>query len=402
MNLDPPSSMPFLSEKILAPLTTMVSPLRDKKVLAFTLVLSLAAHMTLWLAMPHFTYSWRVPIESSFDAVLTPFAEAPPTATNVPGATPLRANRPARATPPRKSAPKKDAPESIASLVPPPIEIDPERPGRHHTEDLLPLGIPDAPVDQAVNATENKASASISPSAAEPTQGAPTANAEPTSPPSESLPPELPSRISIAYKMSSNISDGVADYTWKRDGDRFEIDSSMQATGFIVGNLIGVLHQVSRGVVTPSGLQPETFQIRRGDAPADSAEFLRGSNELKLTRAGSVRVFPLPPLIQDMQSFLFQLAFDAPKLRNPDDQLDVQVTNGRKVYRHRFKQVGMETLQTRLGTVQAMHLRSEASNPEDSYEVWLAVGQYHLPVRIKFFAGRFPVELIAASIRTTP
>jgi hypothetical protein len=62
----------------------------------------------------------------------------------------------------------------------------------------------------------------------------------------------------------------------------------------------------------------------------------------------------------------------------------------------------METLQLRSGTVQALHLRSEASNPEDTYEVWLAVAHYHLPFKIKFFAGRFPVELIAASIRTTP
>ena len=390
--------MPILPDKISAPLTAMVSHLRDKKVLAFTLVLSLAAHMMLWLAMPHFTYSSRLPSESSFDAVLTPFAEPPPTAASVATTALPREKRTARATPDRKPAPKKDAPGSIASLLPPP----PERPRRLYTEDLVPLGIPDSAVSDSVIATENSASASTPQSVTEPAQSAPKDNVEPTAQRSDPQPHELPSRISIAYKMSSNLSDGVADYTWKRDGDRFEIDSSMQATGFIVGNFIGVLHQVSRGVVTPAGLKPEIFQIRRGDAVADTAEFLRGSNELKLTRAGNARLLPLPPLIQDMQSFLFQLAFDAPKLRNPDDQLDVQVTNGRKVYRHRFKQVGMETLQTRSGTVQAMHLRSEGSNPEDTYEVWLAAGQYHLPVKIKFFAGQFPVELIVTSIRTTP
>jgi hypothetical protein len=64
--------------------------------------------------------------------------------------------------------------------------------------------------------------------------------------------------------------------------------------------------------------------------------------------------------------------------------------------------VGLETLQTRSGPVQVMHLRSDAIEAEDTYEVWLATDRYHLPVKIKFFAGRFPVELIAASIRTTP
>jgi hypothetical protein len=202
--------------------------------------------------------------------------------------------------------------------------------------------------------------------------------------------------------MTSSISDGVADYTWTRDGDQFAIDSSMQATGFIVGNLVGVLHQVSRGVVTPDGLQPRSFQIRRGDAPPDTAEFLRATNELRLTRGGEPRLLPLPPLIQDVQSFLFQLAYDAPKIRGPDDWIDVLVTNARKVYRHRFRQIGSEAIQTRSGPVQTMHLRSEASDPEDTYEVWLAPDNYYLPVRIRFYAGRFPVELIATSIRTTP
>ena len=60
------------------------------------------------------------------------------------------------------------------------------------------------------------------------------------------------------------------------------------------------------------------------------------------------------------------------------------------------------TLRTRAGTVQTVHLRSESADPEDTYEVWLAPGNYHLPVKLKFYAGRFPVELIATSIRTTP
>ena len=103
-----------------------------------------------------------------------------------------------------------------------------------------------------------------------------------------------------------------------------------------------------------------------------------------------------------MQSFLFQLAFDAPALQSSEATLDVMVTNARKVYRHRFRQVGNEVVRTRSGPVETIHLRSEAADPEDVYEVWLAPGNFHLPVKLKFYAGRFPVELIATSIRTTP
>ncbi len=216
-------------------------------------------------------------------------------------------------------------------------------------------------------------------------------------------PTELPAQIAIAYRMSSSISDGVADYSWTRNGKQFEIDSSMRATGFLVGNLVGVLHQVSSGTITPAGLRPSSYQIRRGEAASDSAEFLYATNELKLTRGSNpARTVPLAPQLQDMQSFLFQLAYDAPGLKSTEDRLDVMVTNARKVYRHRFRQIGIETVQTRSGPIQTVHLRSEAADPEDVYEVWLAPGNYHLPVKMKFFAGRFPVELIATSIRTTP
>jgi hypothetical protein len=110
----------------------------------------------------------------------------------------------------------------------------------------------------------------------------------------------------------------------------------------------------------------------------------------------------LPPNIQDTQSFLFQFAYETDRLQSPDDRLDVLVTNARKVYRHRFRVVGKETVETQFGTVSTLHLRSEAVDPEDVYEVWLSPENHHLPVKLKFFAGRFPIELIATSIRSTP
>ena len=395
--------MPFLPKNFIAQASARLSPLRDKKVLVFALALSSAAHVSIWLAVPQFKFSWQIPSEPSFDAVLAPLAKPPPKTSTKTAIEPRIEPQPSRKAPGKKRAPKNDLLESATSFVPPENVITVERPRRLYTEDLVPATSrrPSADTSEIGEPPVIGNEEPVAPDIASPTPPATAENTPPTVP-AEPPPPELPARIKIAYKMSSSVSDGVADYTWTRDGDRFEIDSSMQATGFIVGNLMGVLHQVSRGVLTPTGLQPESFQIRRGEAVPDTAEFLRGSNELKLTRAGNVRVLPLPPQIQDMQSFLFQLAFDAPKLRHPDDQLDVQVTNGRKVYRHRFKQVGVETLQTRAGPLQTLHLRSDATDPEDTYEVWLATDRYHLPVKIKFFAGRFPVELIAASIRTAP
>ena len=387
----------------LPPLSVALLFVRRRRALVLALGLSLIMHLSLWLATPLAIHAWQAPLASRFEAVLMPFSESPPP--DVKGelsASPT--SPPAKSVVSKKAGIKRPVPNAVASFIAPENAIAVERRSEAGDEgasiDLAGSGV-NAPSDFETKATP----ISMPPQSPEPPPPAvaESENAVTLARRNADLPPvELPSRISIAYKMSSSISDGVADYTWKRDGDKFEIDSSMQATGFIVGNLIGVLHQVSRGVITPSGLQTSDFQIRRGDSVPDTAEFMRASNELKLTRAGQTRAMPLPPLLQDMQSFLFQLALDAPKLRRTEDKIEIVVTNARKIYRHRFMRVGNEEVQTRSGPVQTIHLRSEASDPEDAYEVWLATENYHLPVKIKFFAGRFPIELIAASIRTTP
>ncbi len=368
----------------------------SRRALALALTLSLALHIFAWFATPYFVMAWQQPHTARFDAVLIPVAESPAVSSPESTVAQKRVTRQA-AIPKAKSVrmPKAEktfiAPENAIAVSSAGEASDEIAGNAVSTSDNSPSSAPQA------TTSAPEAPPTTGPALPEASALIATKEAEP-----EPAPPVLPSRISIAYKMTSSISDGVADYTWTRDGDRFEIDSSMQATGFIVGNLVGVLHQVSEGVLTPTGLQPGSFRIRRGDNAPDSADFLRSSNELKLTRAGESRLLPLPPLIQDMQSFLFQLAYDVPKLRNPDDRLEVLVTNARKVYRHQFRQVGIETIETRSGPVKSIHLRSEAADAEDVYEVWLATGNFYLPVKIRFFAGRFPIELIAASIRTTP
>lgn len=399
-----PTPLPPPFPATLPPLSVAPLFIRRRRALVLALGLSLIAHLSLWLASPLFIHAWQAPHGSYFDAVLMPFFEPPPQADSKMEMSPAPTNSPAKSVVAKKNNLKRPTPKAVVPFFAPENAIAVERRSEAGDEGAS-IDLSGSNVNSP-SAFETKATPiSAPPQSPEPTPPA-VAESENTVMPARrdaDLPPvELPSRISIAYKMTSSISDGVADYTWKRDGDKFEIDSSMQATGFIVGNLIGVLHQVSRGVITPSGLQTSDFQIRRGESLPDTAEFMRTSNELKLTRAGQARVAPLPPSLQDMQSFLFQLALDAPKLRRTEDQIDIVVTNARKIYRHRFTRVGTADIQTGSGLVPTIHLRSDASDPEDAYEVWLATENYHLPVKIKFFAGRFPIELIAANIRTTP
>lgn len=352
------------------------------RVPTLALLFSAMIHLCAYWFLPHMATAWHALPEVIYAATLIPQPiaanSAPPA---VPAAQPRRAQR-AAARPPRPAA-----------AVP--------------AETAVPeVAIPTEPAGAADSAPVN--AASVEPTISAPETSTSVAPPEPASPilpetaANQPPPVELPSRISLSFKAVSSISDGVADYTWKRDGNRYETESSLQATGFFVSMFAGVMYQVSSGEVDSSGLKPDMFRFRRGEGEAEVAEFLRPANELRLTRGGRIRSQPLPPGIQDTQSFLFQFAYEASRLKAVDDRLDVLVTNARKVYRHRFRVVGPETVETRFGAIATLHLRSEAVDPEDIYEVWLSPENYHLPVKLKFFAGRFPIELIATSIRSTP
>lgn len=207
----------------------------------------------------------------------------------------------------------------------------------------------------------------------------------------------LPASVNISYRMSSSLADGIATFAWKREGSGYQLESSIEASGLFA--LVSALRQSSRGEVTAQGLQPAFFSIKRGDGMADTASFNRDSNELKVFARGENKVMPLLPQLQDTLSFLFQLPYDLRALKKRNDRLNVVVSNARKVYRHEFVQVGEETLETKMGALKTVHLKSEATNPEDVYEVWLALDNFYLPVKIKFFAGRFLIEQTVTGIR---
>ncbi len=225
-----------------------------------------------------------------------------------------------------------------------------------------------------------------------------TATPVATSAPNEGIPPVFPQKIEISYRLASSLTDGMANYQWSREGNIYRIDSRIQATGVFAGFFVGTLRQSSRGEITATGLQPFSFSIQRGDAEPETAEFNRAQGNVTLKGRKDVRTLSLTPHLQDTQSFLFQLAYDMPHLRQAEDNLDVAVTNARKLYQYRFRQLGTEILDLSFGKIEAIHLRSEATNPEDVYEVWLAPQYYFLPVKLKYFMGRFPVEQIAANI----
>lgn len=365
-----------------------LSEFAGQRALLMAVLLSLLVHAIVYWSPLNMAISYSPAKSVQYDATLVPLsavAVQPGVATQAPAPN-IRPSLPPRRTRPKSQA-NFAAPENV--IVAAAVESGPETTGDMD----LPVSA-SAPPPSSLAETSPAAIATVPPAAeaAEPA-------AEPAvEPPPVRRAPVFAERIAIEYKIATAISDGVANFRWTRKGTDYEIESSIQATGFLVSAFTGMIYQQSRGVVGADGLRPQRFSIRRGEGEAETAEFQRDTNALAMKRNGETRTVPLARDMQDMQSFLFQLAYDAPQLANTGDKIDVLVTNARKVYRYQFRKMGTERLETRFGAVDTVRLLSEAANPEDQYEVWLAPRYFYLPIKLKYYLGRFQVEQLATRI----
>lgn len=343
------------------------------------LIASVVVHFGVGAGLPNYVERILTTPEMRYEATLVPLAPSPPLMSA--GAR----------TKPGVRKPTRRAPDP-ATFTPPANALAVDAPTVEPDEAVVDAAA--APDER----TESAKAAPIAPEPEPPPAAASIAAAETTAPqivkPSG---PAWPERLSIHYRLSSNIADGTTTYDWRRVGNRYEIDSSLQASGFFANAFLGVIRQISSGEIGESGLRPSSFSMQRGETEAEVADFQRDKNILVLRRGDGVRNVPLNAATQDMQSFLFQMAYVAPAM-SADGQIDVMVTNARKVYRYQFKHLGEETLRLAFGEVRTIRLLSEAVNPEDAYEMWLAPDYFYLPVRLKFYLSRFPIEQVAVRI----
>lgn len=365
-------------------------------------MIALGASLLLHLAATGGSLGWlvtRSPTDTvQFDAVLITTKGQEQIAVGIGNSRSSAPKLARKAPPPRQPTPKSeanfDAPENAIVVERPAAgDVSNDRAGGQAGGDKLAdvAGLPDmpSPAPVALGATPVSSEAPAPPA--------------PSPPVAETIPVvELPSRVWIAFHATTSVADGVAHYSWKREGTKYSFESTIQATGFFVEMFLGTITQQSTGEVTALGIEPSLFTIRRGDREPETAEFQRATNEVKLSRGSESRQIPMPANLQDTQSFLFQLAVEAPKLKTAEDRLTISVTNARGINRYTFKKVGEARLETRLGAVETVHLVRETSEPRDGYEAWLSPKHHYLPVKLKFFLDRFPAELIATNITSKP
>lgn len=308
---------------------------------------------------------------------ITARLEPPPAVEVVPGP-PAAAPKP-RARP-RPAAPAPALPPDTIAL---PAEAEP----------LSPAPVAQAPAEAAPEIP--------SPEAA-PARPEVVALAKPASPLAQPEMPDfrpdaLPQRLTIAYALVSSLVEGEAEYTWTRDGDRYEIAGSAQANGFFTLFLEGSITQESRGRVTPEGLRPERFVEKRGDRGEEGLDFDWTARTVRFRRGADERAAPLTDSTVDWLTMIFQLAH-AP--RGPNEGQALRVFTQRRLYEYRLRVLGTEEIDIPLGRIRAVHLRHDGARPAESVDVWLGVDQHYLPVKLRYpvARNRLLVEQVATRL----
>lgn len=277
-----------------------------------------------------------------------------------------------------------DAPAPAAAPAAVPVALPVRRPRAARPAAEAPAAAASVVAEVAVAPAVEPAAApeAVAVAAAEP-DAAPTVPVEDTAPVSTgdappTYPTHLPPAATLRYDLQRGPVGGTGELRWQPDGARY----TLRLDGSVVG--LVVLTQASEGGLGASGLAPQRFTDRRARRSTLAANFDRAGR--RVTFSGAAQPVPLHEGAQDRLSWMLQLAAIAaadPSRGAKDAQTALQVVGARgdsSVWV--FRSLGRDTVATRAGTVQALHLVREPRGEHDTgVDVWLDPARHHLPVR---------------------
>jgi len=193
---------------------------------------------------------------------------------------------------------------------------------------------------------------------------------------------------------------GTAVQSWEAGADTYLLASEAETGGIVELFWSQRLRYVSRGKITPRGLQPESFlasRTRRGRNEAAQARFDWSAGNLNYGYAHEQRSAPLPAGTQDLMSFIYQYVLAPPA----PGRYRVPITTGTRFEVYEIVVSGEERIETPLGDLRALSIRQLPRPGEESIEIWLAADYHYLPVRIRHFnrSGNFSGEQMVNEIR---
>jgi len=192
--------------------------------------------------------------------------------------------------------------------------------------------------------------------------------------------PKVPGQVAIEYQIVRK--GGVAGvehhrYEVKADGS-YVLTSLAEAKGLLALALSDLV-QRSEGQVTAQGLRPSSYQYQYGKNvdKAQRASFDWQGRQLTMETGSRKQTVALQEGTQDLMSFMYQFMF-VPPLQD----LQLAVTNGKKLKVYNYGFEGEETLTTKMGPLRTLHIGKSGSDGEEKTDMWLAADYHYLPVKI--------------------
>jgi len=175
---------------------------------------------------------------------------------------------------------------------------------------------------------------------------------------------------------------GVTRINYKSGADgKYYLKSETEAKGFAALILSDTLVQVSEGLVTDKGLQPAEFSYQFA-RKSRQARFDWQSGLLTQQANKEETTVQLPAGTQDILSFMFQFMFVPPL-----QQMELNITNGRKLNHYSYGFEGEETISSKLGDIRTLHI-SRTGQEDAKDDLWLALDKLgtdkeYLPIKIR-------------------
>jgi hypothetical protein len=193
----------------------------------------------------------------------------------------------------------------------------------------------------------------------------------------------VPARIEIKYRVamgSMKIGEGLD--VFEHNGDSYSVVSESKTAGVAAMLYRLNIRREASGKITPEGLRPHTFTESRNGKVKRSASFDWEAKQVELTDGDEAKqTVALPPNTWDATSFAWNFAFATPG----NKELNINLTDGRRITSYRYAIVGRETLSTAMGDIHTLHVK-KVQDPDDkrAFDVWLATERNYLPVRIRY------------------
>jgi Protein of unknown function (DUF3108) len=199
--------------------------------------------------------------------------------------------------------------------------------------------------------------------------------------PASAAPDKVPPRVEIKYRVSMGsmkIGEGLD--VFEHDGKTYSVVSESKTAGIAAVVYRLNIRRESKGSVTAAGLRPQSFVELRNGQPKRSASFDWSAHQAQLVDGDNKQTVQLPANTWDATSFAWNFPFSRPDGK----ELQVYVTDGRRITEYKYAILGRETLATPLGDLQTLHVKKiQDADDKRAFDVWLAVDQHYIPVRIR-------------------